>query len=358
MKKVSHIAMRSLTCLLVVLLMISSLSLNASAASVGNNLDDILFDADYYYNKYPDLCSIGRNSTALRQHYLQYGKKEGRSPSSLFDPKFYIENYWDLKEAFGDNWAKAYDHFIRYGIKEGRQGSALFNVQTYKNNYADLRNAFGTDTSNNWKYLKHWREYGSAEKRNATTAISSSQNYEKAWFPAPVMNLTQIAYESYSHSGCNVIDIAPGGRVFAPFTGKIVYKNERWGYVLFQSLDKVQFANGTVDYLTMGLMHDSNISDLKIGQVIRQGQEFYDAGGMGAGNPNAYATHCEIGLFRGQISSPPNPSKLCNGNVYAYDALFINTAKTTSIVNKGKMVSGNRMTNGAPSNWSNLWKNC
>ena len=216
---------KALALFMAVVLMISNLSLNASAASVGNNLDDILFDANYYYSLYPDLQhKIGYNPTLLRQHYLQYGKKEGRSPSSLFDPVYYLIRYWDLKEAFGDNWAKAYDHFIRYGIKEGQQGSALFNVQIYKNNYADLRNAFGTDSSNNWKYLKHWREHGSAEKRNATTAISSPQNYEKAWFPAPVMNLTQIAYESYSHRGCNVIDIAHGGRAFAPYTVKMSTK--------------------------------------------------------------------------------------------------------------------------------------
>lgn len=187
---------------------------------------------------------------------------------------------------------------------------------------------------------------------NTTTAT-----YEKAWFPAPVMRLTQLAYESYSHGSSNVIDIAPGGRVFAPFTGKIVYKNANWGYVMFQSLDKVQYADGTVDYLTIGLMHDSDISDLYVGQIIQQGQAFYDAGGMGSGNPNAYAKHVEIGLFRGRVNSPPSPSKLCNGNVYAYNALFINTAKT-SIVNKGRMEQGNYMTNGAPSDWSNLWRNC
>ena len=94
-----------------------------------------------------------------------------------------------------------------------------------------------------------------------------------------------------------------------------------------------------------------------VGQIIQQGQAFYDAGGMGSGNPNAYAKHVEIGLFRGRVNSPPSPSKLCNGNVYAYNALFINTAKT-SIVNKGRMEQGNYMTNGAPSDWSNLWRNC
>lgn len=194
----------------------------------------------------------------------------------------------------------------------------------------------------------------------ATTSNTPAQNtgsYEKAWFPAPVMRLTQIAYESYSHKNINAIDIAPGGRVFAPFTGKVVYKNARWGYVLLQSVDKVHYADGTVDYMTVGLMHDSDISDLYEGQIIQQGQAFYDAGGMGAGNPNAYAKHVEIGVFKGRISSPPNPSNLSNGQVFAYNAFFVNTSKTTSIVNAGAMERGNYMTGGASSNWNGYWKN-
>ncbi len=191
---------------------------------------------------------------------------------------------------------------------------------------------------------------------NSNTPKQNTDSYEKAWFPAPVMRITQIAYESCSHKNTNVIDIAPGGRVFAPFSGKIVYKNDRWGYVLLQSIDKVYYADGTLDYMTIGLMHDSSISDLYVGQTIQQGQAFYDAGGMGAGNPNAYAKHVEIGVFKGQVSNPPTPSKLSNGEVFAYNAFFVNTSKTTSIVNAGVMERGNYMTGGASSNWNGYWK--
>lgn len=190
----------------------------------------------------------------------------------------------------------------------------------------------------------------------SSASAQDTDSLERAWFPAPAMRITQIAYESYSHKNINVIDIAPGGRVFAPFTGKVVYKNDRWGYVLLQSIDKVYYADGTLDYMTVGFMHDADISDLSIGQIISQGQAFYDAGGMGAGNPNAYAKHVEIGVFKGQISSPPNPSKLSNGEIFAYNAFFINNSKTTSIVNTGLMERGNYMTGGASSNWNGYWK--
>ena len=56
--------------------------------------------------------------------------------------------------------------------------------------------------------------------------------YETAWFPAPQMNLSQIAYETgsgSSHGDYNAIDILPGGRVFAPsvsYTHLDVYKRQ------------------------------------------------------------------------------------------------------------------------------------
>ena len=184
--------------------------------------------------------------------------------------------------------------------------------------------------------------------------VVEAATYETAWWPAPTMRITQIAYESYSHGSQNALDYAPGGRVFAPFTGKITYKDANWGYVVFQSSDKVYFANGTLDYMTVTFMHDSNISDLYVGQVISQGTNFYDQGGMGNGNANAYAYHVHMGVYKGHVAAN---SGYGTGNIYAYQALAINTAKTTSIVNQGVMASGNYTTNSAPTNYTGLWKN-
>jgi hypothetical protein len=163
------------TLLLAVCLLVPSCLVLPASAAVSNDINDILFDYEYYYNKYPDLQrAFGKNASALYNHYLTYGKKEGRCPSSLFDPVYYVNKYSDLKAAFGNDYTKLYQHFVTYGIKEGRQASASFNVTIYKNNYADLRNAFGTSSSDNWKYLQHWRNYGQSENRNAVSAISSS----------------------------------------------------------------------------------------------------------------------------------------------------------------------------------------
>lgn len=185
-----------------------------------------------------------------------------------------------------------------------------------------------------------------------TRVHASSDSYETAWFPAPVMNLTQIAYESLSHGENNTVDIDPGGDVFAPYTGKIVLTAPEWGFVLFQSLDKVFYANGTLDYMTVGFMHDSDISDLSVGQVISQGTPFYQAGGMGDGDPEAYGKHVDLSVYKGKLNSV---SWYGQGNVYAFNAFYINRNMTRSIINKGKAYT-DISSLGEYADWNNLWK--
>ena len=184
--------------------------------------------------------------------------------------------------------------------------------------------------------------------------------YETAWFPAPQMNLSQIAYETgsgSSHGDYNAIDILPGGRVFAPFTGVVKQKDSRWGYVLFQSTDRVYYPDGTLDYMTVGFMHDENISDISVGQTIGQGTAFYDAGGQGKKSDgtygHVYGNHVDISVFKGAVNSV---TKYGRGNIYAYQAFSINRGRTTSIINKGKALAGHSTNNGAPTDWTNLWK--
>ncbi len=184
--------------------------------------------------------------------------------------------------------------------------------------------------------------------RNCVTA----QAYETAIYPAPQVYVTQLAYETYSHGVQNAIDMVPGGDVFAPFTGKIVYKDANWGFVLLQSTDKVHFADGTLDYMTAGFMHDSNISDLYVGKIIKQGQKFYQAGGMGYGNPYAYAAHVDLSVFKGKVNSV---TRYGRGNYFAFNAFYVDTTKT-KIVYPGVVEAGNRVNNGAPTNYRGLWK--
>lgn len=165
---------KKLTKILLMTLFIAIFSSNfvKTAHALSNDVHDILFDWQYYYNNNSDVAkALGKNQAALRNHYEQYGKREGRAPSTLFNPKYYLQVQSDVKQAFGNDYVAAYNHFVTHGINEGRQGSETFNVSVYKANYSDLRNAFG---NNNLLYLKHYREYGISEQRNATSKITSN----------------------------------------------------------------------------------------------------------------------------------------------------------------------------------------
>ena len=155
--------------------------------------------------------------------------------------------------------------------------------------------------------------------------------FEYATFPAKTIYITQVAYESYSHSKQNAVDLVSNERLVAPFTGKITYIDKNWGYVVFQSLNKVMYANGVLDYMTVSFMHDSSISDLWVGKVINKGDQFYDQGGMGNGNKNAYGAHVHMAVYRGKASGKPYGA----GNVYVYEALFIDPTITRKISKPG-----------------------
>lgn len=149
------------------------------------------FDVKYYKNKYPDLQkAFGNNLKQYYFHYINYGYKEGRQsyePSQInfiyknrnynpvFDPKFYSNNYPDLKAAFNDNENDLFNHFIQFGMKEGRQANSKFNLSYYKQNYNDLVKAFGND---NTKYYIHYIDNGIKENRIANYLLQWKRIYQ------------------------------------------------------------------------------------------------------------------------------------------------------------------------------------
>ena len=165
------------------------------------------------------------------------------------------------------------------------------------------------------------------------------------------LEVSQIAFENYSHGRANTIDFQPNGDVFAPFTGIITMIDPAWGWVLFQSLNEVCYADGTEDYMTVGFMHDNDVSDLYAGQIIEQGTPFYQQGGMGNGVPSNYGMHVDMCVYRGAVN---RVSRYGAGDTFAFDAFYINRNMTPDIGNPGiaiQPVSGD-----APANWTNLWR--
>ena len=189
---------------------------------------------------------------------------------------------------------------------------------------------------------------------SVNTMTAQAASYESAWFPMSVMNLTQIAYETYSHGNSNHIDCVGSTYAFAPFTGKVISYSSNYGVMLFQSTNKVYYADGSLDYMTVMFMHGTCL--YSVGTTVSQGTNLYRLGGLGKNGVSAYGTHLDVGVYKGQRSSTGSPYSAF-GNTYAFNAFYINTNRTTSIINKGVVESGNSVNYGAPSDYSTLWRN-
>ena len=136
---------------------------SANSASSENFTDGAVFNADYYRENNYDLRNMTNDQ--LKEHWLNYGIKEGRRASAAFDVKYYLNTYSDLRNAYGTDYKSAMSHFLSFGMKEGRSGASGFDFNFYKANNIDLRAAFGDD---NASYYRHYANWGYKEGRNMT----------------------------------------------------------------------------------------------------------------------------------------------------------------------------------------------
>lgn len=60
----------------------------------------------------------------------------------------------------------------------------------------------------------------------------------------------------------------------------------------FESLNPVELADGTVDYVTMLFIHDNHISNITVNKEFNQGDTFYEKGTHGYATGNY--VHMEI----------------------------------------------------------------
>lgn len=126
---------------------------------------------------------------------------------------------------------------------------------------------------------------------------------QKPMYPCKVIRITQIDHEG-THSACWAVDEAgvDGGisNFIMPFDGvvKKLYPadaNEVW----IESLDKVEYPDGTIDYMTLMFAHDNDISNLYVGQIIKAGTVFYQEGTKGKATGNHVHFECGKGKFSG-----------------------------------------------------------
>lgn len=129
---------------------------------------------------------------------------------------------------------------------------------------------------------------------------------EKLMFPMKTINITQGVNGALSHQGTYAIDNAGKDTgiddVYAPCTMICRYKDVpvNGNACFFESTEKVQYADGTIDYATFMFIHCNDVSHLHLGQTVKQGEAFYKEGTAGQATGN----HCHIEVAKGQYTKP------------------------------------------------------
>lgn len=112
--------------------------------------------------------------------------------------------------------------------------------------------------------------------------------------PFTDMYITQGSNNAFSHRGVMANDVR--GRVagikypyYAPCTSRCLRTYPASGQVMWQSVNKVRFANGRIDYATYMTAHD-NTMNAYVGQIVKQGEQLGNMGDKG----NTTGVHCHI----------------------------------------------------------------
>ena len=103
-----------------------------------------------------------------------------------------------------------------------------------------------------------------------------------------------------THKGTRAIDVRgkePGIKYpyYAPVTVKAVKVVESSGETLWQSTEKVRFADGDIDYVSLITVHD-NTRNSYVGMVVKQGNQLGNMGDKG----QATGVHCHIEFAKGK----------------------------------------------------------
>lgn len=151
-------------------------------------------------------------------------------------------------------------------------------------------------------------------------------------FPLPTMNITQGENGQYSHQGTLNIDFVgttTQAPYYAPCKCQCVYAGGVDNIRAFNSLEQVNLADGSIDYVNFLFMHDDN-PVATFGSTFNQGDLIGHTGT--AGNVTGDHVHMNIsrGHYQGMHQVPPANQWELIDSMHIYDACFVND---TTIIN-------------------------
>lgn len=132
---------------------------------------------------------------------------------------------------------------------------------------------------------------------------SKREGIEDFLCPFTDMYISQGSNGSYSHKGIMANDvrgIQAGIRYpyYAPCSCRCVRTYPESGQAMWQSIEKVRFANGRIDYATFMTVHDDSFNAY-VGLKLQQGDQLGNMGMKG----NATGIHCHIQISQSDDTS-------------------------------------------------------
>lgn len=166
----------------------------------------------------------------------------------------------------------------------------------------------------------------------AYQTMEADDGYEVCLFPFEYLYMSQDEGGDYSHAGTYNIDFlgwGANGRIYqCPFYAPCTLicvdifdpsSNTR----VYQSVDKVHLADGTLDYLTIYFSHDDN-PVWSVGQVCPQGQLLGHTGTTGYVTGDHTHTCCGKGQYQGFTQRQPNGWYDLTNRIHYWEATYVN----------------------------------
>lgn len=131
-------------------------------------------------------------------------------------------------------------------------------------------------------------------------------NMEKIMYPLKNMWITCVPGQNL-HKYCQAIDdqgknYSTIDKLYAPYTGKVVRKYPSECEIWFESIDKVEFADGTIDYATILFAHKDRYDDIKEGVVYKQGEVIYSEGTKAGNKVGGAQRHVHFEICAGKTT--------------------------------------------------------
>lgn len=139
-------------------------------------------------------------------------------------------------------------------------------------------------------------------KANQTSTRTGIQDF---LCPFTSMYITQGSnYGTHAGTMANDVRGSKAGAkepYYAPCDCKLIWCDPANGQGMWQSLNKVRFANGNIAYATFVTAHD-NTFDAKVGQIVKQGQQLGNMGNKAGNGGKATGVHCHIEIAQNKYT--------------------------------------------------------